>query len=98
MESDTPIQPIVVGDNQSAVRASEVLLSAGFLAAAIRPPTVPAGTARLRFTFTAEHTEAQVDRLLGALADLPLETFGSNGGEDRSMTNEALPSPAGHSG
>lgn len=98
MESDTPIQPIVVGDNQSAVRASEVLLSAGFLAAAIRPPTVPAGTARLRFTFTAEHTEAQVDRLLGALAGLPLETFGSNGGEDRSMTNEALPFPAGHSG
>jgi 8-amino-7-oxononanoate synthase len=71
MVSDTPIQPVVIGDNESAVRASDVLLSAGFLVAAIRPPTVPAGTARLRFTFTAEHTETQVDRLLEALAGLP---------------------------
>lgn len=85
MESDTPIQPVVVGDNQNAVRASEVLLSAGFLVAAIRPPTVPAGTARLRFTFTAEHTEAQVDRLLEALANLPPEMLGIDERQNKLM-------------
>jgi len=98
MESDTPIQPVVVGDNQSAVRASEILRSAGFLIAAIRPPTVPPGTARLRFTFTAGHTEAQVDRLLRALADLPPELLGGNGVENRPLTAEAFSFSVGHSG
>jgi 8-amino-7-oxononanoate synthase len=86
MASDTPIQPVLVGDNESAVRASEVLLSAGFLVAAIRPPTVPAGTARLRFTFTAEHTEAQVDRLLEVLTGLPPWTSAGDRNDDQAVT------------
>jgi 8-amino-7-oxononanoate synthase len=68
MASDTPIQPVLLGSNEAAVRASETLLNAGFWVGAIRPPTVPVGTARLRITFTAAHTEAQVDGLLDALA------------------------------
>jgi 8-amino-7-oxononanoate synthase len=98
MESDTPIQPVVLGGNQSALRASELLLSAGFLVAAIRPPTVPAGTARLRFTFTAEHAEAQVDRLLEVLAELPPELLGGDWSEDRPATVEAILPSAGVSG
>lgn len=68
LPSSTPIQPIVVGGNHAAVSASQKLLEAGFLVAAIRPPTVPAGTARLRVTLSAAHEEFQVDRLLDALA------------------------------
>jgi 8-amino-7-oxononanoate synthase len=70
MDSPTPIQPVLLGANEAALRASQALLEAGFLVSAIRPPTVPAGTARLRITFSAAHTEAQVDRLLDALAGL----------------------------
>jgi 8-amino-7-oxononanoate synthase len=70
MASRTPIQPVVLGANEGALRASQALLEAGFLVSAIRPPTVPAGTARLRITFTAAHTEAHVDRLLDALGSL----------------------------
>lgn len=98
LESDTPIQPVVVGDNRSAVRASEVLLAAGFLVAAIRPPTVPVGTARLRFTFTARHTEAQVDGLLEALDGLPPEISGRDRLENRSASTGTPPISAGVSG
>ena len=72
MPSSTPIQPLLIGDNQAAVRASAGLQAAGFWVGAIRPPTVPAGTARLRVTLTATHSEAQVDGLLAALAALDL--------------------------
>jgi 8-amino-7-oxononanoate synthase len=65
--SDTPIQPVILGAAAAAVRAQNVLLESGFLVVAIRPPTVPAGTARLRITFSAAHTEAQVDALVEAL-------------------------------
>ena len=68
--SRTPIQPVVVGDSAVALAASDALLELGYWVPAIRPPTVPAGTARLRFTFSAAHTEAQVDQLLDALAAL----------------------------
>lgn len=68
MESMTPIQPIVIGEAADAVALSEALLERGLLVPAIRPPTVPKGTARLRVTLSAAHTEAQVDRLLDALA------------------------------
>ena len=71
LDSATPIQPILVGDNRAAMNASAGLESRGFLVAAIRPPTVPVGTARLRVTLTAAHTETQVDRLLEALAAQP---------------------------
>jgi 8-amino-7-oxononanoate synthase len=67
LPSDTPIQPILVGGNALAVEASQALLEAGFLVAAIRPPTVPAGAARLRLTLSAAHEEPQIDALLEAL-------------------------------
>jgi 8-amino-7-oxononanoate synthase len=66
-DSPTPIQPLIIGDSGMAMRLSEALREEGILITAIRPPTVPAGTARLRITFSAAHTEAQVDRLLDAL-------------------------------
>ncbi len=65
--SQTPIQPLLVGDAGRAVTLSEALREQGILISAIRPPTVPVGTARLRITFSAAHSEAQVDRLLAAL-------------------------------
>lgn len=68
--SPTPIQPILLGDASRALRWSAALEAQGLLVTAIRPPTVPPGSARLRITFSAAHTEAQVDRLLDALAAL----------------------------
>ncbi len=67
MDSPTAIQPLLVGDSANAVTLSEALLTEGILISAIRPPTVPDGTARLRITLSAAHTTEQVDRLLGAL-------------------------------
>ncbi len=67
MDSPTAIQPLAVGDSATALRLSEALLADGILISAIRPPTVPEGTARLRITLSAAHTTAQVDRLLAAL-------------------------------
>jgi 8-amino-7-oxononanoate synthase len=71
-DSSTPIQPLIVGEAAAALRLSEGLRARGILITAIRPPTVPPGSARLRITFSAAHTEAQVDRLLDALEQLPL--------------------------
>ena len=67
MDSFTAIQPILIGDSQRAVDISSALLAQGFWVSAIRPPTVPAGTARLRVTLSAEHEIHQVDALLDAL-------------------------------
>ncbi len=67
LPSATPIQPIVVGDATAALAASRALEARGFLITAIRPPTVPRGTSRLRITLTAAHTTAMVDRLVAAL-------------------------------
>jgi 8-amino-7-oxononanoate synthase len=67
MDSITPIQPLLAGEAHTALRLSAALRRQGILVTAIRPPTVPAGSARLRITFSAAHTEAQVDRLLEAL-------------------------------
>jgi len=61
------IQPVIIGGSQQAVDISNALLNAGFLVNAIRPPTVPQGSARLRVTFSALHEEQHVDRLLDAL-------------------------------
>jgi 8-amino-7-oxononanoate synthase len=66
--SSTPIQPLMLGDAQAAVEVSRRLRERGILVTAIRPPTVPEGSARLRITFSAAHTATQVDRLLEALA------------------------------
>ncbi|MEJ2322295.1 MAG: 8-amino-7-oxononanoate synthase [Gammaproteobacteria bacterium] len=73
MPSRTPIQPILLGESQKAVAWSERLEALGCLVTAIRPPTVPAGQARLRVTLSASHEEAQVDRLLDALSTLQRE-------------------------
>ena len=68
MNSSTAIQPIVLGEAAHALAASDALLERGLLVTAIRPPTVPSGTARLRVTLSAAHSETQVDQLLDALA------------------------------
>jgi len=67
MDSFTPIQPILIGDAGRALQLSHLLRERGLLVTAIRPPTVPAGSARLRVTLSAAHTEAQVQLLLNAL-------------------------------
>jgi 8-amino-7-oxononanoate synthase len=63
----TTIVPVVLGEAQRAVAVSEALEAQGFLVSAIRPPTVPAGTARLRVTLSAAHEESQVDALIAAI-------------------------------
>lgn len=69
MDSPTPIQPLLIGDSARAVELSRLLRERGILVGAIRPPTVPAGTARLRVTLSAAHSVAQVERLLDALGE-----------------------------
>jgi 8-amino-7-oxononanoate synthase len=69
-DSFTPIQPLIVGEAAAALHLSEALRARGILIGAIRPPTVPPGSARLRITFSAAHSEAQVDRLLDTLEKL----------------------------
>ncbi len=72
LESESPIQPLLVGDSARAVALSDALLQRGILVTAIRPPTVPDGTARLRITLSAAHSDAHLEQLLGALAELPV--------------------------
>lgn len=74
----TPIVPVVLGDEAAALAAAAHLLERGLLVPAIRPPTVPPGTSRLRVALSAAHTDEQVDGLVAALADLP--ATGSPGG------------------
>ena len=69
LDSPTPIQPILIGDSAQALRLSRMLRERGLLVTAIRPPTVPVGSARLRVTLSAAHSEAQVQLLLNALAE-----------------------------
>jgi 8-amino-7-oxononanoate synthase len=69
-DSRTAIQPLVVGANDAAVALADALWKRGFWVPAIRPPTVPPGTARLRITLTAAHTLADVDALAGALREI----------------------------
>lgn len=66
-DHETPIQPLVLGQPAAVLEASTALASRGIHVAAIRPPTVPRGAARLRFTFSAGHSDADLDRLLAAL-------------------------------
>ena len=69
-EAESAVVPVVVGEAEAALALSASLEAAGFLVVAIRPPTVPAGTARLRLAFSAAHDEAQVDALAVAVARL----------------------------
>ncbi len=68
-EAQSAIVPVVIGDAAAAVAASRRLERDGFLVAAIRPPTVPEGTARLRFAFCAQHPDREIERLAAALRD-----------------------------
>lgn len=67
MPSETPIQPLLVGGNDAALALSARLTATGLLVPAIRPPTVPQGTARLRISLSADHEAADVARLVAAL-------------------------------
>ena len=73
LPSRTPIQPVLIGDEAAAVAASDALFELGFWVPAIRPPTVPVGTSRLRITFSASHTAAQVEQLLARIAGAACE-------------------------
>ncbi|MCG8670121.1 MAG: 8-amino-7-oxononanoate synthase [Pseudomonadales bacterium] len=70
MPSDTAIQPLIIGDANQALTLSDALLQRGFLLSAIRPPTVPANTARLRITLTAAHTETHISQLTNVLKEM----------------------------
>ena len=73
-EPQSPIVPLVLGGAEAALTASRELTEAGFLVSAIRPPTVPDGTARLRFTFTAAHDGPTIDRLAEIVREKVLMT------------------------
>jgi 8-amino-7-oxononanoate synthase len=70
LPSPTAIQPVIIGDNFEAVRVANALYERGLWVPAIRPPTVPKGTARLRVSLTASHTSTQVEQLVDALKEL----------------------------
>ena len=72
LPSDTAIQPLLVGDNSTALALADGLRQAGFWVSAIRPPTVPVGTARLRFTLSAAHELDDVAALIQALQKVSL--------------------------
>jgi len=67
LASETAIQPVIIADNATTIATGQALMAQGLWVGAIRPPTVPAGTARLRITLSAAHTIAQVDQLAEAL-------------------------------
>lgn len=68
--SDSPIQPIIIGSDSEAMTMSHKLKQKGLLVTAIRPPTVPDGSARLRVTFSAQHTHQHLDQLLSGLREI----------------------------
>lgn len=70
LDSNTPIQPVMIGSSEAALQAQQELLDAGFRVVAIRAPTVPRGSERLRVTLSAAHTEEQVDALVERLSQL----------------------------
>jgi 8-amino-7-oxononanoate synthase len=70
MNSVSPIQPIIIGDTEKTLAVADALAQRGILVIAIRPPTVAAGSSRLRITLSAEHTCEDIDKLLTALSDI----------------------------
>lgn len=68
-DAQSPIVPVIIGEEEATLAASRMLADAGYLAAAIRPPTVPAGTARLRLTFTAQHPDDAIAQLADIVRD-----------------------------
>ena len=79
LPSDTPIQPLLLGDACTALAWSRALEQAGFHVPAIRPPTVPQGQARLRIALSAAHAPEQIGRLLEALAVLHAKAGAATG-------------------
>lgn len=75
LESHSPIQPLVIGEDQAALDISANLRTKGIWVSAIRPPTVPPKTARLRMTITADHTVEMIDALVAALESAILENI-----------------------
>jgi 8-amino-7-oxononanoate synthase len=88
MPSHTAIQPLVIGDNQQALKLSEALRERGIWVAAIRPPTVPQGTARLRITLSAAHRTEDMQQLIEALHELARKS-------DTARSAAVAPSPYG---
>ncbi|MBR7631244.1 8-amino-7-oxononanoate synthase [Aeromonas popoffii] len=80
--SDTPIQPLLVGESSAALQLAERLRAFGLWVTAIRPPTVPVGTARLRITLSAAHREQDIDRLLEALGPCTLSATSNEDAAD----------------
>ncbi len=72
-EAQSAIVPVIIGDPDATLAAAQMLENDGFLVVPIRPPTVPAGTARLRFAFTAQHPDAEIERLAGIVRDRVLD-------------------------
>ena len=70
LPSPTAIQPVIIGDNHEALRVANALVERGLWVPAIRPPTVPKGSARLRVSLSAAHSAEQVGKLIDALRDL----------------------------
>jgi len=68
-EAQSPIVPVIIGDEEATLAASRMLIEEGYFSAAIRPPSVPAGTARLRLTFTAKHSDQAIERLADIVRD-----------------------------
>ena len=83
-EGDSPILPVILGAEATALDAADRLRREGLLTLAIRPPTVPKGSSRLRITLSAEHSEEDVHRLIRALEDLPRPATLGEAGEGRS--------------
>ncbi|WP_158809110.1 aminotransferase class I/II-fold pyridoxal phosphate-dependent enzyme [Beijerinckia sp. L45] len=76
-EAESPIVPLLLGPPEAALRASAVLAAEGFLVTAIRPPTVPPGTARLRFAFSAAHADSDIARLAEVITVRLADLFGA---------------------
>jgi 8-amino-7-oxononanoate synthase len=72
-EAQSAVVPVIIGDTDATLAASHMLEDEGFLVVPIRPPTVPAGTARLRFAFTAQHPDAEIERLAGIVRSRVLD-------------------------
>jgi 8-amino-7-oxononanoate synthase len=79
LASDTPIQPVILGSGHAAMAASDSLRKRGLWVPAIRPPTVPKGSSRLRITLSAAHGDDDIERLLDGLAGLPRQAPGCDG-------------------
>ncbi len=72
--SQTAIQPLLIGDDEKAINISQQLFDSGFLVTAIRPPTVPEGTSRLRITLSASHRRSHIEPLIESLSNLILQS------------------------